>query len=88
MTFLHNAGKFDSQVSTWLHHSPTGFMSLSRVQRMTLQPARPAGIASSLACVSQGAGGFVAEGFELVTWSAVAKTVLLLVPAEKERLQI
>ncbi|KAI2656725.1 Stanniocalcin-2 [Labeo rohita] len=56
MTFLHNAGKFDSQVSTWLHHSPTGFMSLSRVQRMTLQPARPAGIASSLACVSQGAG--------------------------------
>lgn len=92
MTFLHNAGKFDSQVSTWLPQSPSGFVSLRCIQRMTQRPARPAGTASSLARVSQGAGGFEAEGFKLVARSQdvfLAKTVILLVhviPAEKERL--
>ncbi len=35
MTFLHNAGKFDSQVSTWLSTVPPRLVSLRCIQRMT-----------------------------------------------------
>lgn len=62
MTFLHNAGKFDSQVKTVLHvtspNIPRGSYTLNAARGRPCSQAQLTGIALNTAPVSCGAGGF------------------------------